>query len=726
LRMKNSTLLKKTMLLITMVLVGFSYGSAAIMTDTSTILSEPFANTLGNFTQQSLIGSQVWTANSTYVKISGYVSSKNYSNDTWLISPVIDLSNSASINLSFTHVHRYGVNYDKNLQVLVTDAYSSGPIDTTKWTAYPFTMASGSSWTFVNSGKISLDAFAGKRNVRIAFRYKSDSTQSAATWEIKNVELTGFVREVVLSENFDKMTSGTLVSPSSTAITSIDTYMQTTGWSAVNAFPAGGSVKLGGSSSLGSLTTPSLDLSQDGGKFYASFYSARWSTTDSSYFNILVNGVQTKTIEVLNDRNSGLSWYGPIELTGGAASTTIQFAGANTKNSRFFLDSLIVTQQRVAIPSATLPTVLFKTKAGVTQTQNLTLTGKNLSGDLTVALANTTGTAFSTTVTTVTKVNALAGFAIPVVYTPTAIGVDTATITISGGGLAENLIVKVAGSAFVPVSVADLAALRAAYVADQSATIIYEITGELTVTFVQSSGNSKYVQDATGGLLIYDTQGKITTTFAAGYGMTGLMGTLTEYGKVLEIVPVLDASVSSTTKPVVPVELTIPQAKTDKERYESMLVLFKGLSKSSTTTATTWGTAKTNFNFVNGTDTIVLRTNYTGLDYMTASTNIPTVATDYAGVLLEYNGTLQFCPRSSSDIGYVNALTEIQVNEAFVCGANGVLNVKASQGQLIEVYSLIGVRVVRSIAEEGINTFNLGKDQLYLVKVGNTTAKIVL
>jgi hypothetical protein len=731
--MKNSTLFKKWFLVMILGIFGFSYSSAAIQADTATILSETFATSLGKFTTQSVTGAQVWAWNSSaYAKITGFVSPVNNKNDDWLISPSINLANASSALLSFTHAHRYGTDLTglKTLKLYVTDSYISGAIDTTKWTEFTFKHTAGTSWTFINSGDVNLDSYLGKRNVHFAFRYISDSINSS-TWEIKNVSIRGLDREVIFAENFNGFTDGTVASPATANLaTSVNTKTQSTGWVAENIFSAGGTVKLGGSAALGTLKTPNINLSQDGGKFYVSFYSARWAN-DTSYINILVNDVQAKTVTGIPNQPT-LNWFGPIELTGGTSATTIKFAGAQAAKGRFYLDSLIVTQQVPAVPMATLPSVSFKAKAGTTQTINMALTAKNITGDLTVTLANKAGTDFSTTVTTVTKANAIGGTTIAVDYKPLAAGADTATVTISGGGLVSNVVTQITGIAYTTVVVPNLGALRAEYVSNPDVNVVYELSGTVMPTNVQTSGNSKYVQDATGGILIYDVAGAIKSQVTVGIEFAGLVGTLTEYGKQLEFIPISD--INGTTglpKEILPVKLTIPQAKAMKERYESMYVFFENLTYTNATAVPNWGTAKGNFNFVNGTDTIVCRTNYTGMDYMTATTAIPTVPTNFAGMLLEYNGTLQFYPRSLADIGYSGAtvlpsgLSETTV-PASVWGSNGTLNVLATQGQSIEVFNLVGQRLIRTTAKDGVNSFTVNKNQLYLVRLDNRTTKIVL
>ena len=69
-----------------------------------------------------------------------------------------------------------------------------------------------------------------------------------------------------------------------------------------------------------------------------------------------------------------------------------------------------------------------------------------------------------------------------------------------------------------PVEVATIAALRASTVG----TTVYKLTGEAFLTFQQTYRNQKFIQDATGGILVDDNTAKITTTYNLGDGITGI------------------------------------------------------------------------------------------------------------------------------------------------------------------------------------------------------------
>jgi ribulose bisphosphate carboxylase small subunit len=155
----------------------------------SLILAEPFAGSLGNFTNQSILGSQVWGYDSHgYAMMSGYVSPSNFANEDWLISPEIDLTNYTAANFSFDHVTRYFGNLATEATVWISKNYVSGLPSSATWTQVstnPF--FDPGSYTFSNSQAISLTAYAGNK-IHIAFKYLSTATK-AGTWELKNFQV---------------------------------------------------------------------------------------------------------------------------------------------------------------------------------------------------------------------------------------------------------------------------------------------------------------------------------------------------------------------------------------------------------------------------------------------------------------------------------------------------------------------------------------------------------
>lgn len=166
-------------------------GEGAPDPNLTTILNESFASkSQGDFTIENVFLADglnhVWEATDTYgMKASAYVSGQNLESDSWLISPVLDLTGFASPQLRFSHC----CNKFASLDDAKKQCTLSVRVDGGEWTPVAIPEYSGNdSWNFAESGTIDLAAFAGKK-IQIGFRYTSSST-STGTWEIKNVVLT--------------------------------------------------------------------------------------------------------------------------------------------------------------------------------------------------------------------------------------------------------------------------------------------------------------------------------------------------------------------------------------------------------------------------------------------------------------------------------------------------------------------------------------------------------
>lgn len=152
---------------------------------------ENFTNDLGSFTSISIIGDQQWgwdSYDNGCAKMSGNVSSTNYANEDWLISPSIDLTNKVNVVMHIREAINYITSYN-DLQVMVSTNYNSAnPPSSSTWTEMTgFNRPQGSNWTFVDSGDISMTQFEGE-TIHIAFKYSSTNSGSA-TWEIGKVIL---------------------------------------------------------------------------------------------------------------------------------------------------------------------------------------------------------------------------------------------------------------------------------------------------------------------------------------------------------------------------------------------------------------------------------------------------------------------------------------------------------------------------------------------------------
>lgn len=148
---------------------------------------ESFESGLGKFIiDNKEIGSLsfVWKhdASYKYMKASAYVNGTNNVTESWLTSPVINLTGVDRAVLTFDQA----INFAKGkasqyLTVVATEAGMNN------WEPLTITYPENDSWNFVASGDVDLNKYAGKK-VQLAFKYTS-SSEIAATWEVKNVKV---------------------------------------------------------------------------------------------------------------------------------------------------------------------------------------------------------------------------------------------------------------------------------------------------------------------------------------------------------------------------------------------------------------------------------------------------------------------------------------------------------------------------------------------------------
>ena len=133
---------------------------------------------------------QVWTWDNTYgAKMTGY-SGGTLDNEDWLISPTIDLTNRSMAALTFNQTGKYFGTKANEATFWVSDNYNIGtsPASGSTWTQVTIPSYWTVDWTFASSGKISLNAFVGKK-INFAFKYLS-SPAASGTWEVNNVSVT--------------------------------------------------------------------------------------------------------------------------------------------------------------------------------------------------------------------------------------------------------------------------------------------------------------------------------------------------------------------------------------------------------------------------------------------------------------------------------------------------------------------------------------------------------
>lgn len=156
------------------------------------IFSETFMDGQGSFSIVDVNRpddlTYIWSHSSRYscMLASAYKDSQNYESESWLISPAIDLSSVNKAKLLFSQAANYfGGECKDDCSVWISTDYESGLPSTGTWTKLDIATWPANDFKFVDAD-CDLTAYAGKKNVRIAFKYTSPASK-AGNWEVKNV-----------------------------------------------------------------------------------------------------------------------------------------------------------------------------------------------------------------------------------------------------------------------------------------------------------------------------------------------------------------------------------------------------------------------------------------------------------------------------------------------------------------------------------------------------------
>lgn len=142
---------------------------------------ETFGSSLGDFTAEGEIPTgltYVWAYDPSYgAKASAYLNDVRYPQESYLVSPILNLEDVTNAKMSFDHAGNFFGTKTNEATLWVRPV--GGEWEQLTIPTY------FSSWTFVNSGEIDLSDYAGQK-IQIGFKYVSTDSK-AGTWEIKNV-----------------------------------------------------------------------------------------------------------------------------------------------------------------------------------------------------------------------------------------------------------------------------------------------------------------------------------------------------------------------------------------------------------------------------------------------------------------------------------------------------------------------------------------------------------
>jgi PKD repeat protein len=191
------------------------------------------------------------------------------------------------------------------------------------------------------------------------------------------------------------------------------------------------------------------------------------------------------------------------------------------------------------------------------------------------------------------------------------------------------------------VDVNDIATLRAG---TEDGTI-YRLTGEAVITYLSDTRNQKFIQDATGAIVIDDNESVITSSYNQYDGITNLIGTLSTYNEMLQIIPQEDPGVATSTANVVsPTVVTITELTNNHESYEAELVTIEDVTFNEIGNFD----SGSNYTLSDGSNDYTFYAGYSNADYI--GTAIPEMNLNVTGIVSQYNATVRMTSRASSDI----------------------------------------------------------------------------
>ena len=360
-----------------------------------------------------------------------------------------------------------------------------------------FSPASGAAGTSV---KITGSNFSGLTAVRFNSSPSTSYTVNSLTQitvivpgaattgkiSVSNVFGTGtsatdfLVVPIVLSEDFATLTSGSESSPSAIEVTRNLTPNFPI---STKAFSAGGEVKLGSNSALGSITSKSLDLS--GSEFDVSFDVKGWNSAGG--ITVTANG-QTQNV-TYTSIIGGIFETKVLHFPAGTANTTVTFSTISSAK-RAFLDNIIVTKSSLSVTAPVISSSLAQSgTVGSAFNYQITASSSPISYGAT-GLPGGLGINISTGVIT---------------GTPTSAGTSNVTIsaTNASGTGSATLVITVNSSASAPVINSSLA---------QSGKVDTAFSYQITASGSPTSFGAIFLPQ---GLILNTTTGAISGTPAA-------------------------------------------------------------------------------------------------------------------------------------------------------------------------------------------------------------------
>jgi len=267
------------------------------------------------------------------------------------------------------------------------------------------------------NGLSTVNATAGTDLSSAGFIAHWDAVTGAENYKLDVATTSNFGYSSKLSENFSGFTTN---NGSTDRSASLNTYLQTTGWTGDAVYEMVGYTKMGAGSTKGVLTTPTIDLSANSGNATLTFDLMKYGSdatlvqvfhaTDGSTFNQV--GTDITAPASLTTQT--------ISITGGTVNSKIRIAAKIASNYRYYLDNFSLTQEN--------PTVLLSNYNNLTvpgTTQSVTNLSPNTTYYYRVRATSANSTSTNSNVISVTTLAS---------YNISASSNDELKGSVSGGG----------------------------------------------------------------------------------------------------------------------------------------------------------------------------------------------------------------------------------------------------------------------------------------------------
>ncbi|MDO9635026.1 MAG: lamin tail domain-containing protein [Paludibacter sp.] len=369
-----------------------------------------------------------------------------------------------------------------------------------------------------------------------------------------------------------------------------------------------------------------------------------------------------------------------------------------------------ITVSEVSIPamSATL---------GNSDAENITVSGANLTGDISIAISGENAAYFSALPASITpSAGTVSNASVTITYTPLAAGSHSATLTMSSPGAVSVTRALTGTSIITPVQVTppNVIITEVYGGGGNSGAVLKNDFIELyntTTSPVDISGWSvQYLSAATGTtistatnkVVIPDGKSIPAKTHFLIQASAGAGGTvdLPNPDAVSEIAASGTGGkvILLTSSEDITIVLTDIASVTGN-------AAFKDYVPYGTTSVPVWGSA------------------------MSSNTSNTTSASrKMEGGNYSYSQNVGFDFEVATPSPTNSLMTSIRRPEmkTDVTAVNGTLRFNATAGELVEVYNVIGQKVISSIANDGLNTIPVSAKGMMVVKIGNKTAKVIL